>query len=47
MDAAKSGAKVTVVDPMFKDKDFITVKLQENIDWMEDKIKRQSNGILE
>ena len=47
MDAAKNGAKVTVVDPMFKDKDYIDVKLQENIDWMEDKIKRQSNSILE
>ena len=32
MDAAKNGAKVTVVDPMFEDKDYIDLKLQENID---------------
>lgn len=47
MDAAKNGAKVTVVDPMFADKDSVDSKLQENIDRMKDKIKRQGKGILE
>lgn len=47
MDAAKNGAKVTVVDPMFMDKDYADSKLQENIEWMSDKIKRQNKDILE
>lgn len=47
MDAAKQGAKVTIVDPMFMDENYADSKLQGNIDWMEDKIRRQGKGILE
>ena len=47
MDAAKNWAKVIIVDPMFRDKNVIHSKLQENIDWMESKIKRKQNNSLE
>lgn len=47
MDVAKHGAKVTIVDPMFMDENYADSKLQENIEWMNDKIKRQGKGILE
>lgn len=39
MDAARAWAKVTVVDPMFADKDWIDWKIQENIEWMWSKIR--------
>ena len=32
---------------MFRDKNVIHSKLQENIDWMESKIKRKQNNSLE
>ena len=38
MDMAKNWAKVVVVDPMFANQDWINGKLQENIDWMEEKV---------
>lgn len=44
MDSAKNGAKVTVVDPMFMDDNTVNVKLKENIDWMENKMRRISNS---
>ena len=47
MDAAKNWAKVIIVDPIFRDKNVIHSKLQENIDWMESKIKRKQNNSLE
>ena len=37
IDAAKVWAKVIIVDPMFLDQNGIMSKLQENIDWMEEK----------
>ena len=46
MDAVQNGAKVIVVDPMFMDENHVSLKLQENISWIEDKIKRQKKGIL-
>jgi len=39
MDMAKNWAKVVIVDPMFANQDWIDAKLQENIDWMEEKAK--------
>jgi hypothetical protein len=47
MYAVQNGAKVTIVDPMFMDENYVNLKLQENIDWIKDKIKRQKRGILE
>ena len=47
MDAAHNGAKVTIVDPMFMDENYVNLKLQENIDWIKEKIRRQKKGILE
>ena len=37
MDVAKAWANVTIVDPMFADKDGIDSKLKENYDWMKEK----------
>lgn len=47
MDAAKHGAKVTIVDPMFMDNNAVNLKLKENIEWMKGKIKRKCNDTFE
>ena len=47
MDAAKEWAKVTIVDPMFMNENYTDLKIQRNIEWMEDKIRRQKRDILE
>lgn len=39
MDMAKSGANVTIVDPMFIDLDVVNLKLSENIDRLEKLVK--------
>ena len=41
MDVAKNWADVTIVDPMFADKDWIDLKLQWNVNWMKGKMKRK------
>ena len=47
MDAAKVWAKVIVVDPMFADMEWIDAKLQENIDWMQEKSKWKNGSKFE
>ena len=47
MDAAKAWAKVTAVDPMFSIQEWIDAKLQENIDWMQEKSRWKNEGKFE
>lgn len=39
MDVAKAWANVTIVDPMFADKDGIDLRLKKNLEWMKSKTK--------
>ncbi len=47
MDMAKNWANVTIVDPMFVDKQWIDVKLKENMDWMKEKSRWKNEGKFE
>ena len=39
MDIAKNWARVTIVDPLFSNMDWLDSRLKENIDWIESKAK--------
>ena len=47
MDMAKNWANVTIVDPMFANKQWIDVKLKENMDWMKEKSRWKNEGKFE
>ena len=47
MDMAKEWAKVIAVDPMFANQEWIDAKLQENIDWMQEKSRWKNEGKFE
>ena len=47
MDMAKEWAKVIEVDPMFANQEWIDAKLQENVDWMEEKSRWKNEGKFE
>ena len=47
MDMAKEWAKVIAVDPMFSNQEWIDAKLQENIDWMQEKSRWKNEGKFE
>ena len=47
MDMAKNWAKVIAVDPMFANQDWIDSKLQENIDWMQEKSRWKNESKFE
>ena len=44
MDMAKEWAKVIAVDPMFANQKWIDAKLQENVDWMQEKSRWKNEG---
>ena len=47
MDMAKNWANVTIVDPVFADKQKIDLKLKENMDWMREKSRWKNEGKFE
>ena len=47
MDMAKNWANVTIVDPVFADKQWIDLKLKENMDWMKEKSRWKNEGKFE
>lgn len=47
MDMARNWANVTIVDPMFANKQWIDVKLKENMDWMKEKSRWKNEGKFE
>ena len=47
MDMAKNWANVTIVDPIFANKQWIDVKLKENMDWMKEKSRWKNEGRFE
>ena len=47
MDMAKEWAKVIAVDPMFANQEWIDAKLQENMDWMQEKSRWKNEGKFE
>ena len=47
MDMAKEWAKVIAVDPMFANQKWIDAKLQENVDWMQEKSRWKNEGKFE
>ena len=47
MDMAKEWAKVIAVDPMFANQEWIEAKLQENMDWMQEKSRWKNEGKFE
>lgn len=47
MDMAKEWAKVIAVDPMFSNQKWIDAKLQENVDWMQEKSRWKNEGKFE
>ena len=47
MDMAKEWAKVVAVDPMFANQEWIEAKLQENMDWMQEKSRWKNEGKFE
>ena len=46
-DAAKAGAFVTVVDPIYSDRNSLDTKLKENIGWLEGKTTWESADLVE
>jgi len=46
MDAAKAWANVIVVDPLFSDDSWIDWKIQENVDWLNDKMGKNHHTIV-
>ena len=47
MDASKAWAIMTAVDPIFSDKKVLNIKLQENIDWLDEKTNWKSRDLVE